>query len=91
MKCVSIDAAPTAVKKFIRSLLLDASGVEVTLEGVVVCKIIPPSQLSDVEKTAQLAQVRQLLSEARDHSKGTPAPIIERKIRSALKTVRGSR
>ncbi|MCI0380723.1 MAG: hypothetical protein L0215_24330 [Gemmataceae bacterium] len=91
MKCVSIDAAPAAVKKFIRSLALDASGVEVTLDGVVVCKIIPPSQLSDVEKAAQLAQVRRLLSEARDHSKGTAAPIVERKIRTALKTVRGSR
>jgi hypothetical protein len=57
----------------------------------VVCKIIPPGQLSDAEKAAQLAEVRQLLGEARRHSKRLPATAIERRIRHALKTVRGER
>ena len=47
MKRVSVDTASPAVKKFIRSLAIDANGVEVTLGGNVVCRIIPPAQLSD--------------------------------------------
>jgi hypothetical protein len=91
MKRVNVDTASPAVKKFIRSLPLDANGVEVTLGGIVVCKIIPPRQLSDAEKAAQLDDVRQLLALARANSKRMPAPVIERKIRSALKTVREGR
>jgi hypothetical protein len=91
MTRISVDAAPPAVKKFIRSLAIDANGVEITLGGKVVCRIIPPGQLSDAEKAAQFAEVRQLLGEARDHSKRVPARVIERNIRNALKTVRGTR
>ena len=91
MTRISVDAAAPAVKKFIRSLAMDANGVEVTLGGNVVCRIIPPAQLSEAEKTAQLAEVRQLLGKARDNGKLLPPTVIERKIRDALKTVRGRR
>ncbi len=91
MKRVNVDTASPAVKKFIRSLALDANGVEVTLGGSVVCKIIPPSQLSDAEKAAQLGVVRQLLGEARANSKRMPATDVERRIRSGFKAVRGER
>ena len=91
MKRVNVDTASPAVKKFIRSLAIDANGVEVTLGGNVVCKIIPPAQLSDADKAAQLAEVRQLLHESREHSKRVPATAIERKIRDAMKTVREGR
>ena len=91
MTRINVDTASPAVKKFLRSLAIDAKGVEVTLGGQVVCKIIPPGQLSDPEKAAQLAEVRQLLGEARDNSKHVPATLIERKIGHALKTVRGKR
>jgi len=89
MKRVSVDTASPAVKKFIRSLPIDANGVEVTLGGNVVCRIIPPGQLSDAEKAAQLAEVGKLLGEARRNSKRLPATAVERRIRNALKTVRG--
>ena len=91
MKRVNVDTESPAVKKFIRSLALDTNGIEITLDGNVVCKIIPPAQLSDAEKAAQLAEVRKLLGEARAHSKRVPATVIERNIRNALKTVRGGR
>jgi hypothetical protein len=91
MKRVNVDTAPPAVKNFIRSLAIDATGVEVTLGGNVVCKIIPPGQLTDAQKAAQLGVVRQLLGEARAHSKHVPAEVFERKIRSAMKKTRGVR
>ncbi len=91
MKRVSVDTASPEVKKFIRSLAIDANGVEVTLGGNVVCKITRPGQLSDGEKTAQLGVVRQLLGEARANSRRMPAAVVERNIKSALKTVRKGR
>jgi hypothetical protein len=91
MKRVEVDTASPEVKKFLRSLAIDANGVEVTLDGTVVCKIIRPGQLSDAEKAAQLDDVRQLLGEARVNSKRMPAAVVERNIRNALKTVRKGR
>ena len=91
MKRVNVDTASPQVKKFIRSLELDVNGVEVTLGGSVICKIIPPGQLSEAQKTAQLNIVRNLLAEARSHSKRQPAAVVERTIRSALKKVREAR
>ena len=91
MKRVNVDTASREVKRFIRSLAIDANGVEVTLGGKVICKIIRPGQLSNAEKAAQLGVVRQLLGEARAHSKRIPAAVVERKILSALKTVREGR
>jgi hypothetical protein len=91
MKRVNVDTASPAVKKFIRSLAIDANGVEVALDGKVVCKIIPPAQLTDAEKAAQLGVVRKLLGEARANSRRMPAAAVERNIRSALKTIREKR
>ena len=91
MKRVNVDTESPAVKKFIRSLAIDTNGVEITLDGNVICKIIPPGQLSDREKGAQLAKVRELLGEAREHSRRVPANVIESKIRNAMKTVREKR
>ena len=51
-------------------------------------KFIPLGQLSEAEKAAELAKLGRLLSEARTHTKHVPAPVIERTIRNALKTVR---
>jgi hypothetical protein len=91
MTRIKVDTAALAVKKFIRSLAIDANGVEVILDGRVVCKIIPPGQLSDAEKTAQLSEVRQLLAKARDNSKRRSAATIEQNVRDALKTIRKGR
>jgi hypothetical protein len=84
MKRVDVDTASPEVKKFLRSLAIDANGVEVTLGGNVICKIIRPGQLSDAERAAQLSVVRQLLGEARANSKRMPAGVVERKIRTSM-------
>ena len=91
MKRINVDTASPDVKKFIRSLSIDANGVDVILGGSVICRIIRPGQLSDGEKNAQLGIVRQLLGEARANSKRMPAAVVERHIQSALKTVRKGR
>ena len=88
MKRLNADTASPAVKKFIRSLAIGADGLEVTLGGNVVCKIIPPRQHTDAQKAAQLGVVRQLLGEARARTTRMPAAVIERNIRGALKKMR---
>ncbi len=91
MRRVKVDKASPAVKKFIQSLSLDANGVEVELNGRLVCKIIRPSQLSDADKAARLADIGVLLQRSRARSKRVSPRTIERDIRSALATVRGKR
>jgi hypothetical protein len=91
MKRINVDTAPPAVKKFIRSLAIDADGIEVIVAGNVVCKIVPPGQLGDAQKASQLEVVRQLLGDARANSKHVPGEVVERNIRSALKKTRRGR
>jgi hypothetical protein len=91
MKRLKVDTAAPAVKKFLRSLTIDANGVEVELGGQVFCKIVPPGQLSDAEKTARLADVRSMLRRSRARSKSVATRVIERDIRAALATVREKR
>jgi hypothetical protein len=91
MKRLSVDKAVPAVKKFIRSLAKDTNGVELTLGGNVICRVIPPTQLSDGEKAAQLAEVGKLLGKARANSRRLPATVIEQRIRNGITTVRQGR
>ncbi len=91
MKRLNVDTAAPAVKKFLRSLSIDANGVEIELGGKLVCKIVPPGQLSEAEKVAHLADVRELLQRSRERSEGVSPKIMERDIRAALVTVRGKR
>ncbi len=91
MKRLKVDKVAPAVKKFLQSLSIDANGVEVELGGQLLCKIVPPNQLSDVEKVAHLADLRELLQRSRARSQRISPRIIERDIRTALATVRGKR
>jgi hypothetical protein len=91
MKRLKVDRAAPSVRKFLRSLSIDANGIEIELGGKLVCKIVPPAQLSDAEKTANLAQVRDLLRRSQKRSQHASPRAIERDIRQALATVRGKR
>lgn len=91
MKKVNLDSAAPAVKKFVKSLPVSAEGVELELNGRVFAKIVPPAQLSDAEKDAYLAEVKDMLRRSRERNKGVTAQEIERDIRAATKTVRRKR
>jgi len=91
MTRIDMNTAPPAVKKFIRALSIGADGVELTLDGDVVCRIIPPGQLTDSERTSKLKEMRQLLAQAHENSENFPSTEIETRIRGALKSVRKGR
>ena len=88
MKRVGLDTAAKAVKQFIRNLQIDTEGVELELEGKVVCEILPPCSISPAARAALIARGRELAKRARDRNKGVPAGTIEREVRQAVDEVR---
>ncbi|MBW3542370.1 MAG: hypothetical protein KY476_19050 [Planctomycetes bacterium] len=88
MKRVSLDAATSAVKRFVRDLPLDDEGVELELEGEVVCEVLPPQSGSDAARQALIDRGRELARRARSRNKGVPARVIEREVRDAIDEVR---
>jgi len=91
MQRINVDAAAPTVKRFLKTLTMARDGLEIELEGRIMCKKVPPMQLSDAEKAAQLTEVSTLLRKARTRAKNTPEEIIERDIQTALNTLRRQR
>lgn len=91
MKRVKLDSAPKAVKEFVRGLPVGGHGIELELNGHVVCKIIPPSQLSEEEKAALIKRGRELIQRARERNKGVPAKVLALEARQAVDEVRRRR
>jgi hypothetical protein len=91
MKRISLNTAPRAIRDFVSALPFGPDGVELELNGHVICKIIPPSQLSDAEKEAIVEKGWELVCRARERNKGVPAKVIEREVRQAVNRVRSGR
>jgi antitoxin (DNA-binding transcriptional repressor) of toxin-antitoxin stability system len=88
MRKVTLDKAAPAVKKFFRALKIGNEGVEVVLNGEVVYKVVPASQMSEAEKQAMLERTWKLINRARERNKGVPARVIAREVRDAIDEVR---
>ena len=90
MQRVTIDDADLGVKEFIRSLPLQEGGVELELEGRVICSVVPPgSELSEAEKAALLQRGRELVRRSRRRNLGVPEQLIEEEVARAVDEVRG--
>lgn len=88
MKRVSIDTAQAAVKSFVRSLPIEVEGVELELDGKVVCEVLPPHSISEAERSTLVARAKALGQKARQRNLGVPARVIEREARKAVEEVR---
>jgi hypothetical protein len=84
MSRLNLDSAAPAVKNFLRSVSIVPNGIEIELDGKVVCKIVPPSELSEAEKDSRLADVRDLLKRSRMRSKRASRDKMDRDIREAM-------
>lgn len=91
MKRVNLETAAPSVRKFIQSLRVDSEGVELAIADRVVCKVVPPPQLSESEKAALLKKGWELVRRARARNRDVPARVIEAEVRKAVNTVRGKR
>ena len=88
MKRVNLDTATADVKAFVRGLPLDGDGVELELEGQVVCEVLPPQDVSPAQAAALIARAREIAARSRARNKGVPARVIERTVVDALDEVR---
>ncbi len=88
MKRLKLDTAVPAVKKFLSSLPLAGGGVELELGARIVCKVVPPSQISEAQKQALISERRQLIRRAQERNKGVPDRVIAREVREAVNLVR---
>ena len=90
MKRVSLNNAQTVIKEFVRGLSINADGVQLELDGKIVCEVLPPQMIAAGERAALISRGRLLAEQARARNKGVPAHVIEREVREAVKKVRGS-
>jgi hypothetical protein len=89
MRRVPIDSTGSDVKEFLRSLPLQSGGVELELEGQVICNVLPPGgQLSESEKSALLERGRELVRRSRQRNAGVPERVIEEEVARAVDEVR---
>jgi hypothetical protein len=88
MKRVNIDTATADVRQFIRGLPLGNEGIELELDGKIVCEIVPPHAVSDAERHMLISRARECAARARARNTGVPARTIEREVQQAVDTVR---
>lgn len=88
MKRVPIDAAAANVKDFVRALPLDCGGVDLELEGRVICTVLPPDRPAVGDSLALIERGRELVRRSRERNRDVPAQTIEREVREAVEQVR---
>ena len=80
MQRMTIDDTVSDVKEFSRSLPLQAVGVELELDGRIICNVLPPgSQLSEAEKSV-LLQRGELVRRSRQRNLAVPEGVIEEEV-----------
>ena len=85
MTQISLDGENDFVKQFVRALPIKSEGVDLELDGRVICKVVPPHE--EIEN-ALIERGRALVRRARSANRGVPARLIEREVRDAVDEVR---
>ena len=88
MQRVSLDHAPPMVTKFLRSLPIEPAGVELELNGSVVCKVLSLQQFTESERTELVNRGRALLKKANARNRGASSRSVERSVEKAIEQVR---
>jgi hypothetical protein len=91
MTRVNLNNAAPAVTEFLSALAAAGEGVELELNGRVLCKILPPSDVSMHEMKALVDERWQLIHEAQRRTKGVSPQVLEREISDAVDKVRSRR
>lgn len=88
MKRVKLDTATADVKQFVRGLPINNDGVELELDGKVVCEVLPPHTVSPAERAALVSRAREIGVRSRARNQGVPARVIEHDVQEAVDEVR---
>ena len=88
MQRVSLDHAPPMVTKFLRSLPIEPLGVELELNGSVLCKVLGPQQFTESERVELVKRGRAVLKKANARNRGVSSRSVERDVEKAIEQVR---
>jgi len=91
MKRMNLDKAAPAVKRFVSELPVAGEGLELEMNGRVVCKILPPTCFSADEMKSMVEERWQLIRKAQRRNKGISPRVLEREVLEAVATVRRRR
>jgi hypothetical protein len=88
MNRICLDSESADIKRFIHKLPIAGEGVELELNGKIVCKVIPSTMFSDAEKKSLVENRWKIIQRAQKRTKGLPPKVIEREIERAIDEVR---
>ncbi len=85
---IDLSTTNEPVRKFIQQLGRFREPIELMLNGNVVARLIPPSELSDTERQRILQEGWEIVQRARKNTRGMPAAVIQHKVDKAVREVR---
>ncbi len=88
MNKVCLDAESPEIKRFVRKLPIARGGIELELNGRIICKVVPSTVFSDAEKQALVEDRWKIIQRVQKRTKGLPPKVIEREIEQAVDEVR---
>lgn len=88
MKRVTLDSESPAIRKFIGELPMDAAGVELELNGRIICRVVPPSMSPATEKAALIQERWELIRQVQERTHSLSATAIDGQIEQAVDEVR---
>jgi len=88
MRRVNLDNAAPAIKRFVSALPVADEGVELELNGRVLCKIVPASRFSSEEMKVLVDERWRLIRAAQGRNKGVSSRVLEREVSDAVEKVR---
>ena len=88
MKRLNLNEVPDDVQRSFRSLPTNAEGLELKLDGIIICEVFPPRTSFESERATLIARGRNLAKRSRDRNARVPTRVIEREIQQAIDEVR---
>lgn len=86
---LNVDTATREVRQFVRNLPMSGDGIELEMDGKVVCEILPPRSVTPAERAMLVARARAIASRSRARTAGDSTRSIERTVQEAVDQVRG--
>jgi hypothetical protein len=85
---IDIAMANKPVRELLQDLEPLREPVELVIEGTVVAKLVPPTEMTDLEKQRILAEGWQAVKKARENAGGKAASEIQKEVDQAVREVR---
>lgn len=88
MPRISLDKEPPDVQRFIQNLAAEGEGVDLEINGQVVCRLIPSAHLTDAEKERLVRDRWALMHRAQERNRNVATDVLEREVLEAVDEVR---